>query len=113
MEEHMVAHYRRLLLDKQQELMAATTGSVASTREMGDNPADIIDKATAKADDVVRLRLRQAESHLLRAIEEALRRSHGENFRRCEVCGEPISKVRLEAVPWTRVCRECKESEKQ
>jgi RNA polymerase-binding transcription factor DksA len=27
----------------------------------------------------------------------------------CEGCKEPISKARLEAVPWTRVCRECKE----
>jgi RNA polymerase-binding transcription factor DksA len=27
----------------------------------------------------------------------------------CGECGEPISKRRLEAVPWTRHCKECKE----
>ncbi len=27
----------------------------------------------------------------------------------CEVCTQPISKARLEAVPWARLCRDCKE----
>jgi RNA polymerase-binding transcription factor DksA len=27
----------------------------------------------------------------------------------CETCQQPISKARLEAVPWTRHCRDCKE----
>ena len=29
----------------------------------------------------------------------------------CTVCKQPISKARLEAVPWTHLCRECKEQE--
>jgi RNA polymerase-binding transcription factor DksA len=32
-------------------------------------------------------------------------------FGVCEVCEQAISKARLEAVPWTRHCRECKERE--
>jgi RNA polymerase-binding transcription factor DksA len=27
------------------------------------------------------------------------------------VCKQPISRARLEAVTWTRLCRECKERE--
>ncbi len=30
----------------------------------------------------------------------------------CEACKQPISKARLEAVPWTRLCRECKEQQR-
>jgi RNA polymerase-binding transcription factor len=29
----------------------------------------------------------------------------------CEMCQQPIPKVRLEAVPWARHCRDCKEQE--
>ncbi len=112
MEARMVAHYKRLLLEKQHELMAGSTGSVSPAREAGDAPADVLDKATAEAENTVRIRLRQTESHLLRAIEEALERINKNLFGRCQACGQPISRARLEAVPWTRVCRECKESEK-
>ncbi len=112
MEARMVAHYRRLLLAKQHEILAARTGSASPPREGEEVPADVLDKAAAKADEAVQNRLRQSESHLLRAIEEALGRINKDSFGRCQICGEPISKVRLEAVPWTSVCRECKESEK-
>jgi RNA polymerase-binding transcription factor DksA len=30
-------------------------------------------------------------------------------FGVCQACKQPISKARLEAVPWTHNCRECKE----
>ena len=108
----MVAHYKRLLLTKQHEILTARTASASAPRQAEEVPADILDKAASKAEDEVWTRLRQTESHLLRAIEEALVRINKESFGRCQVCGEQISKARLEAVPWTRVCRDCKESEK-
>jgi hypothetical protein len=48
---------------------------------------------------------------LMRAIEDALARISAGRFGACEVCKQPISKARLEAVPWTRVCRDCKEEQ--
>ena len=45
------------------------------------------------------IRLHQSESHLLRAIEDALARIGHDQFGVCETCGSPISKARLEAVP--------------
>jgi DnaK suppressor protein len=45
----------------------------------------------------------------MRAIEDAVARINRGSFGICEVCKQPISKARLEAVPWTRVCRDCKE----
>jgi DnaK suppressor protein len=48
---------------------------------------------------------------LLRAIGEALARIEHGTFGVCQVCGDPVPKARLEAVPWTRVCRDCKEQQ--
>jgi Prokaryotic dksA/traR C4-type zinc finger len=52
-----------------------------------------------------------ADSHLLRAIDEALARMRRGTDGACKVCKQRIPKVRLEAVPWTRHCRDCKEHE--
>jgi hypothetical protein len=53
--------------------------------------------------------LQQTDSKLLRAIEDALTRIRHEEYGICGECGQLISKARLEAVPWTRWCRDCKE----
>jgi DnaK suppressor protein len=108
-----VARYKLLLLAKRQEVLAARGGSALPPRAADDTPADVIDKATAETEVKVQVRLRQTESHLLRAIEEALARIDQGIFGRCRVCGKPIPEVRLDAVPWTHVCRKCKESEKE
>jgi DnaK suppressor protein len=59
----------------------------------------------------LRISLRRTDGRLLKAIEDALARIRAETFGVCEVCKNPISKARLEAVPWTRLCRDCKERE--
>jgi hypothetical protein len=42
---------------------------------------------------------------------DATRTGTGGNIRVCEACKRPIAKPRREAVPWTRLCRDCKERE--
>jgi hypothetical protein len=59
----------------------------------------------------LQIRLHQTDARLLRAIEEALARIKQGTFGVCQVCKQPVSKDRLESVPWTRLCRECKERE--
>ncbi len=58
------------------------------------------------------MQLKESDSRLLRAFDEALTRIRQERFGICEECKQPISKVRLEAVPWARHCKDCKESQK-
>ena len=72
---------------------------------------DVADQANADAEAALHIRLHRSDSHLLRAIEDALARITQDRFGVCETCGSPISKARLEAVPWTRLCRDCKERE--
>ena len=98
-----------MLLAKQQEVLAGQNGIAVSSRQDGEPQGDVADQATVETEAKVQARLRQTESHLLRAIQEALGRIEQGTFGICQVCEKPIPHVRLEAVPWTRVCRECKE----
>jgi len=102
-------HFKRLLLEKRGELSSAL-GDAQSRVPAGVGwEGDVIDQANADAEAELQIRLRQTDGRLLRAIEEALDRMRQGTYGVCVVCKQPISKARLEAVPWTHVCRECKE----
>jgi DnaK suppressor protein len=100
--------YKNLLLAKQQELSAGKSlaDSIPTAGELRGDPVDMAASETYAATQV---RLHQTDSKLMRAIEDALTRIRNAKFGLCEECGEPISMARLEAVPWTRWCRDCKE----
>ena len=53
------------------------------------------------------------EGRLLMQIDEALRRVYRGEYGVCENCGEPISRARLEAMPYARLCVACKEKEER
>jgi DnaK suppressor protein len=53
------------------------------------------------------------EGHLLREIDDALRKIYGGEYGTCENCGKPIARARLEAVPYARLCKSCKELEER
>ena len=100
--------YKNLLLSKRQEL---STGKslVDSISTSGELRGDPVDMAASETDAAMQIRLHETDGKLLRAIDDALARIRHEEFGICEECGQPISKARLEAVPWTRWCRHCKE----
>jgi DnaK suppressor protein len=101
-------HYNNLLLSKRQAL--STGKSLAdSIPAAGELHADPVDMAASETNAATQVRLHQTDAKLLRAIEDALTRIRHEEYGTCKECGQPISKARLEAVPWTRWCRDCKE----
>jgi DnaK suppressor protein len=102
--------YKNLLLAKQQELSAGKSlvGSIPAAGETGGDPADM---AAGEISAALQMRLKQTNGKLSRAIEDALTRIRQDRFGICEECGQPISKARLEVVPWTRHCKECKEQQ--
>ncbi len=101
--------YKGLLLEKQRELSSVQDDAGTRVPAAGGLEGDLIDQANADAEAELQIRLHQTDGRLLRAIEEALGRIRQGTFGVCQVCKQPISKARLEAVPWTRLCRECKE----
>ena len=103
--------YERLLVEKRREL-SSTLGEAQSRVPAAVGwEGDVIDQANADAEAELQIRLHQTDAPLLRAIEEALARIKLGTFGVCQECKQPVSKARLEAVPWTRLCRECKERE--
>jgi DnaK suppressor protein len=51
------------------------------------------------------------ESDELQEIEEALERIRDGSFGLCESCKKKIPKERLKAIPYTRLCVNCKKKE--
>lgn len=103
--------YQKLLLSKRTELTRAR-GAHGDLRPHGiARHADIMDQSAYAAEEAVQVRLRQTDSRLLKAIDSALFRIDRGTFGVCEVCTQPIPAPRLNAVPWARLCRDCKEQQ--
>ena len=105
-----LVHYKNLLLAKQQELSNGKNSAdpIPAPREPSGDPVDM---AAGEISASVQMRLKQTNGKLSRAIEDALTRIRQDRFGICEECGQPISKARLEAVPWARYCKDCKEQQ--
>jgi DnaK suppressor protein len=104
--------YKKLLLKKQRELSSPPGEAHSRVPAAGGLPGDMMDQANADAEAELQIHLHQTDGRLARAIDEALARIKQGTFGVCEICKQPISQVRLEAVPWTHLCRECKERER-
>ena len=106
--EGELLRYKNILLAKQHEL-SIRKSLVGSINTPGEPRGDPVDMAAGETGTAVQIRLTEADSKLARAIDDALTRIRQGKFGTCEGCGQPISKARLEAVPWARHCRDCKE----
>ncbi len=112
MEPSSIQSYREVLETKRNEILASAPARVPSA-EPGSKSGDWIDHSSEESDIHVRLALKQTDSKLLRAIEEAIVRLDQGVYGICMDCEEEIAPARLEAVPWTRVCIHCKERQGQ
>ena len=100
--------YKSILLSKRHELSAGKNLAdinITAGKLRGD-PADM---ARSGTDAATQIQWHETDGKLFRAIEDALARIRHEEFGICEECRQPVSRARLEAVPWTRWCRDCKE----
>ena len=105
-----VKKYKDLLEKKREELMAAAPVRTPAA-EPGSKSGDWIDQSSQESDLHVHLALKQTDTKVLRAIEEAIHRMDLGTYGVCMDCEEEIKPARLEAVPWTRVCINCKEKQ--
>ncbi len=108
MEPSEIHKYREILQKKRDEIVSAAPARTPST-EPGSKSGDWIDQSSLESDIHVRLALKQTDSKLLRAIEEAILRLDQGVYGVCMDCENEIAGARLDAVPWTRVCIDCKE----
>ncbi len=109
MNPSQLQRYHRLLMEKQRELLSGQSDDLAPVPAAGGREGDIVDQANADSEAELQIHLHKSDGRLLKAIEEALARMRQGTYGVCVVCKEPILTARLEAVPWTHLCRECKE----
>src|SRR4051812_38628821 len=108
-----VAALKETLLKKRGEILAASTGTrpLPASADVNSRQGDLADQASGNNEVHIQLKLKQTDAKILQAIEEALVRMEKGTFGICRDCGEPIAPARLQAIPWTRVCIECKQKQ--
>ena len=111
MEKKQLQHYKKVLLNKREELLESIKRNPFREDGLEARKGDLADLSDRNSNNVISLHLKETETKLLRAIDEALLRLDKGVYGICTSCGEKISKARLEAVPWTRLCISCKEKQ--
>ena len=109
MDKKELDRYKWALLKKRGELSANTPAVKNPIPATGSWQGDGIDRHSADLKAEHPIRLDQNNDRLLKAVEGALARIRLGTFGICEVCKKPVSRHHLESVPWTRLCRDCKE----
>ena len=115
-----VEHFRRRLLEDRERVQEAlkflhdeNPGSMEDeTQEIpSDNhPGDV---ATITLDREIDYTLEENEERVLAAIDGALKRIDEGTFGLCRSCGQQIAIERLEALPYTTQCIDCKRREER
>lgn len=102
--------YKKKLLRKKKEIIEKLSEAYNTSKEVETGIAqDIVDKAESSYTKEFLLSLSNTERKQLSMIDGALKRIESCEFGTCEMCGEKISKKRLDAVPWTPFCINCQE----
>jgi DnaK suppressor protein len=78
-----------------------------SSGNLSNVPLHMADVGTENYDQEFTLGLIENEQGTLEQVNEALDRLSQGTFGRCVECNEPISKPRLQALPYTRHCIQC------
>jgi RNA polymerase-binding protein DksA len=113
-------HYRKLLVEERERVQGAldylheeNPGSMEDeTQEIpSDNhPGDV---ATITHDREIDYTLEENAERVLAAIDAALKRIDDGTFGICQSCGQEIGAERLDAVPYTTQCIDCKRKEER
>ena len=97
-----LASWRDAILRESQDTLSQL--QIDSLRE-----ADLTDRASSETDWSIELRTRDRQRKLISKIEAAMRRIDEGEYGYCEVTGEPISLLRLEARPIATMTVEAQE----
>jgi len=101
---------RRKLLDKKETIVSKLSRTVAESKEVEtDIVQDLADKAESSYTKEFLLSLSDTERDLLLNIDEALRSLEKGSYGICQICGQAISKKRLDALPWSIHCLSCQQ----
>ncbi|HJU27607.1 MAG TPA: TraR/DksA family transcriptional regulator [Candidatus Binataceae bacterium] len=104
--EHLLEMKTRLLGEIESELKAEREGNK-------DEGMDTYDLASEERDREINFILSDRERVKIRQIDDALGRIDDGSYGVCESCGLEIAEERLEAMPFTRLCRDCQQDQER
>ena len=101
-----LAPIRKTLLEMRDDLMKTVRNQQISDT-MQNDIGDSVDEASRSIERELLFELSDNERVTLEMIEAALRKIDKGTFGLCESCRKPISKPRLDALPFARYCITC------
>ncbi len=113
--------YTRLLLEERRRLRQELSEMEQHQVKTEEKPIadvsgyedDLVDVATETFEREKGLALESSVQGMLQMVEEALGRIRKRTYGICEGCRKPIDANRLRAIPYTRLCIQCKEREER
>lgn len=101
---------RQNLLEMKNKLVAEIDSELKAEREGNkDEGMDTYDLASEERDREINFILSDRERVKIKQIDDALVRLEEGSYGVCESCGLEVAEERLEAMPFTRLCRDCQQ----
>lgn len=113
LDDTRMAALKDVLLRRRADILSASTGTrpLPASADVNSRQGDLADQASGNNEVHIALKLKQTDAKILQATEEALMRMEKGTYGICRDCGDPIAPARLDAIPWTRVCIDCKQKQ--
>ena len=109
-----LASAREQLLETRAKLLGEIDSEMRAEREGNkDEGMDTYDLASEERDREINFILSDRERVKLQQIDDALARLDDGSYGICESCGLEIGEERLEAMPFTRLCRDCQQDQER
>jgi DnaK suppressor protein len=109
-----LARMREQLLEMKAKLLAEIDSTLRAEREGNkDVGMDTYDLASEERDREINSILSDRDRVKLKQIDDALERMDEGTYGVCESCGLEIAEERLEAMPFSRLCRDCQQDEER
>ena len=109
----LITMRRRLAGDVDQIKTNALKPRDAASGDVSIMPIHMADIASDNYDKEFALGLIQSEQKEVRDIDEAIERIENGTFGQCELCGGRVGYGRLTALPYARLCIDCKRTEEE
>ena len=122
MDKRELEKFKKLLLRKREELTSSVNHITGDTRRQSQKEAagdlsgysiHMADMASDNFDREFSLNLASGERKTLLEIDEAFKRIDEKAYGKCLSCEKRISKRRLSAVPYAKLCLKCKKQEEE
>ncbi len=118
MEMHDLGFYKKVILEKRKEIFQELNeGELKESIEEGPGEnsyafhlADVGSDSNEREKSFL---VASIEGDILAELDEALERINNGSYGVCVICDEPIHPKRLEAIPYAKLCLECKANQEK